>query len=221
MRTKTPSVDAEAEGKQLQETLNLSFPDLTVSTADSKIHVRGSFPVTHEGRVLDRYQIEIVWTASDIEVPTLLETGGRIPWIADRHMSRGGNACALVPEEWLIKPRDQRTLIQYLEGPVRNYFLWQSLYESGLEAPWGERKHGVPGLLQAYGDLVGFSEENAIRECLDYLSKDKLKGHWRCPCGSNLRLRDCHLSYLRDLRTKVPQYIAKLALKRLRNPVVR
>ena len=221
MRSRKPSVETEAEVRRFQEILNESFPDLTASAAESKIYVRGSFPVMHEGRVLDRYQIQIIWTASDIEVPTLLETGGRIPWIADRHMSQGGNACVLVPEEWLIKPRDQRTLVGYLEGPVRNYFLWQSLFESGLEAPWGERKHGVPGLLQAYSDLVGFSEESAIRECLDYLSKDRLKGHWRCPCGSNRRLRDCHLSYLRHLRTKVPQYIAKLALNRLRNPVVR
>lgn len=220
MRKTKSTAYLEAESSQLQANLNRLYPDLTVSVFGSDIRIRGSFPVVHEGRVLDRYQIEITWKSSGVEVPMLRETGGRIPWISDRHMSMGGYACLFVPEEWLIKPREERTLIHYLEGPVRNYFIWQSLFEQNVDAPWGERAHGRSGLLQAYGDLVGFSGEAAIKECLVYLSKEKLKGHWRCPCGSNRRLRDCHFTQLRDLRIKIPRYVAQLAVKRLQNPSV-
>ncbi len=221
MKRAEHKIQADAKAKLLQEDLNRSFPDLTASSNGPQVYVRGTFPVIHEGKILDRYQIEIVWTESDTEAPVLSETGGRIPWTADRHMSQGGKACLFVPEEWLIRPREQRTLVHYLEGPVRNYFLWQSLFERGVAPPWGERSHGVPGLLESYSDLLGFRDVAAIKRCLLYLSREKLKGHWACPCGANRRLRDCHMEHLRELRAKVPRHVAQLALKRLRNPTIK
>jgi hypothetical protein len=131
------------------------YSDLTFSVIANSIYIRGSYAVLYEGQVLDRYQIEIEWSDTDTEIPILRETGGRIPWIDDRHMSQGGLACLFVPEEWLLRPREERTLTQYLDGPVRNYFLWQSLFERGESPPWKDRSHGVPGLIEAYGDMVG------------------------------------------------------------------
>lgn len=211
----------ETRAGELQRDLETKYPDLTVSSAGTKVYIRGAFPVLQEGRVLDRYQIEIEWSESDLEVPLLRETAGRIPWIADRHMSQGGMACLFVPEEWLLRPREERTVIHYLDGPVKNFFLWQSLYERGKSPPWGERPHGPSGLIEAYGDLVGMKAPAAVLRCLVYLSRDQLKGHWTCPCGSSRRLRHCHIDHLHDLRKKIPRYIAKLALKRLRNPLIR
>jgi hypothetical protein len=205
----------------LQNDLGLKYPDFTVCCTGAKIYIRGAFPVLHEGMVLDRYQIEIEWSDSDTEVPLLRETGGRIPWIADRHMSRGGMACLFVPEEWLLRPREEKTVIHYLDGPARNYFLWQSLYDRGLSPPWKDRAHGVPGLLEAYGDMVGMEDESPVRRCLEYLSKEQIKGHWPCPCGSGKRTRDCHLTHMRELKSKIPGYIAQLALMRLANPTIR
>lgn len=207
--------------KELQRQMEAKYPDLTVSGAGAKISIRGAFPVLDDGKVLDRYQIEIEWSESDTEVPLLRETAGRIPWIADRHMSQGGLACAFVPEEWLLLPREERTVVHYLDGPVRNYFLWQSLHERGQAPPWKDRSHGAPGLVEAYGDMLEMEGESAIRCCLDYLSKEQVKGHWPCPCGSGERIRHCHLAHIRELQSKIPRHIAQLALKRLEKPVVR
>jgi hypothetical protein len=212
---------AAARAQELQREIETKYQDLTVGAVSSQIVIRGAFPVLHEGKVLDRYQIELQWSDSDREIPILRETGGRIPWIADRHMSQGGLGCLFVPEEWLLRPREERTLTQYLDGPVRNYFLWQSLFEGGESPPWKERSHGVPGLIEAYGDLVGMQDEQAIRSCLVLLSKDTIKGHWECPCGSGQRLRHCHLQHVRDLTLKIPRHIARLALRRLENPIMR
>lgn len=207
---------------ELQREIAEGFPDLTVSSIDSQIHIRGSFPIVHEGKTLDRYQIDIEWSDSLTEVPILRETGGRIPWIGDRHMSFGGMACLYVPEEWLIKPRNERTLTNYLSGPVRDYLLWQSLFEAG-KPQWKDRTHNIPGLLDAYGEMLGFKQEATIRRCLEYLSREQgIKGHWKCPCGSGRRIRECiHLEQLRAVRQRVPRYIAKLALERLSNPLIR
>jgi hypothetical protein len=211
----------EARARSVQLEIASRFPDLTVTCNGSKLHIRGAFPVLFEEAVLDRYQIEIDWVESDTEVPVLSETGGRIPWIADRHMSLGGKACLFVPEEWLLKRRDERTISHYLDGPVHNYFLWQSLFERGESPPWGERSHNVPGLIEAYGDMLDIRGEAAIRRSLVYLSRERLKGHWMCPCGSQRRMRDCHLEKFRKLKSKIPSRLAKLALKRLRNPTVK
>jgi hypothetical protein len=192
------------------------------SCIGTRIHVRGSFPILHEEKTLDRYQIEIEWSEGSTEVPVLRETGGRIPWFANRHMSKGGFACLFVPEEWLLIPREEKTLLNYLEGPVRDHFLWQSLFELG-KLPWKDRAHGILGLLQAYSEILGFQGEPSIRLCLEYLSREQgIKGHWRCPCGSGRRIRQCiHGEKLRALRQKIPRCIAKLAFNRLGKPVIR
>jgi len=221
MRARAPKIAPEARAKELQKDLGLKYPDFTVRSTGAKIYIRGAFPALHEGTVIDRYQIEIEWSDSDTEVPLLRETGGRIPWIADRHMSRGGMACLFVPEEWLLRSREEKTVIHYLDGPVRDYFLWQSLYDRGESPPWKDRAHFAPGLLEAYGEMVGMEGKSAVRCCLEYLSKEQIKGHWPCPCGSGKRTRDCHLTHMRELQSKIHRYIALSALARLTNLTIR
>jgi hypothetical protein len=222
MKNRSPKTPADIRAQELQRKIAGRFPDLTVSCSGRRSYVRGSFPILYEGKTLDRYQIEIEWTDSNVQAPMLRETRGRIPWLTERHMSIGGMACLFVPEEWLLKPKEERTLLDYLEGPVRDYFLWQSLFEQG-KSPWKDRDHKSKGLLEAYGEITGFPDEPAIRLCLEYLTRDqRIKGHWICPCGSGKRIRDCrHSEHLRSLRQKVPRHIAKLALKRLQHPIIR
>ena len=221
MNCTDPKALPEAKARSIQRQLEERFPDLTASTTGSRIYIRGAFPLVHEAMVLDRYQIEIEWSDSATEAPVLRETAGRIPRTNDRHMDSEGKACPLVPEEWLIRAPEARTIIHYLNGPVRNYFLWQSLTERGLTPPQGQRSHHVAGLIEAYGDMVGMHGEIVVRKCLDYVSKKKFKGHWICFCGSGLPLRSCHVEHLRHLQRKIPRHVAELALKRLANPTMR
>src|SRR5438094_903049 len=98
MRSTVSKISPEAKAEVLRRELEGKFHDLTVSYTGARVDIRGAFPVIHEGKVLDRYQVEIEWSDSDTEVPVLCETGGRIPWTAERHMSQGGKACLFVPE---------------------------------------------------------------------------------------------------------------------------
>jgi hypothetical protein len=117
------------------------------------------------------------------------ETGGRIPWFADRHVNHTGEACPIVPEEWLLRS-DRASIGAFLAGPVQNLFLGQILVEHGEPWPFGERQLGNDGLFEAYGEWVGTSDPGKIRIYLEYLSGTRLKGHRACPCGSNQKLRD-------------------------------
>jgi hypothetical protein len=218
---RTNSGTLETKTLEMQRQLRLKYPDLTVSCDGKRIYIRGSFPIIYEGKILDRYQIAIEWSESDKMIPLLIETGGRIPRIDDRHITNGGGACLLVPEEWLVRPQEERTVLHYLDGPVRNYFIWQSLYERGQSPRYQGRSHAKDGLIEAYGEMLGLKSEASISRYLEYLSKKKIKPHWPCPCGSGNQIRRCDCVHFRELQSKIPRHIAKSALARLTNPTIR
>jgi hypothetical protein len=196
--------------------LTTHYPDLRVVNEHGTVYIRGNLPVMDGADVLDRFLIEIEFPFDYPEsIPVLREIGGRIPWSADRHTNReNGEACPIVPEEWLIRA-DHDSILAFLNGPVRNFFLGQILAEEGRPWPFGEREHGIPGLIEAYGEIVGTSDEHTLRRYLDCLSRESLKGHWECPCGSLKRLRDCHLNVIKSLGERIPPRVAQQALSRL------
>lgn len=191
------------------------FSDLRLVVERGTVFVRGSFPIRYDAEELDRFRIEIEFPDDfPKSVPILREIGGRIPWHADRHVNHNGEACPIVPEEWLARP-EHNSILYFLNGPVLNFFLGQVLFEQGQPWPFGERSHGKSGLLEAYGELLGTTDETVVRRYLDILSRETLKGHWECFCGSQKRLRNCHLDSIKIMREKISPEIAKQALKRL------
>lgn len=180
---------------------------------DGRPSLRGSFPVVHESEELDRFVIQVDFPNGIAKLPAIREIGGRIPRTADRHVFVGGPICTEVPELTLL--RGDYSLLSYLEGPVRNYFLGQSLVERGEPWPFGERDHNKAGLVDAYGEVLGVSGEQTIRRYLDLLGHRKIKRHWPCPCGSGSQIRHCHRADVQRLQAKVSRAIARQALGRL------
>lgn len=197
----------------MERAVQETYPDLRLVMEGGRPIFRGSFPVVHDSKVLDRFSIEIEFPAGITKLPSIREIGGRIPKHRDHHVSDDGTICTEVPE--LILLRGGYSLVSYLDGAVRNYFLGQLLVEQGEPWPFGEWDHGKPGLLQAYGEILGVTGEQEIRRFLDCLGHKKVKGHWNCPCGSGKRIRDCHVDAIRKLQEFVPPPIARQALERL------
>jgi hypothetical protein len=190
------------------------YPDLRVVIEGGTVFARGSFPVMDGTDILDRFLIEVEFPRDyPASIPILREIDGRIPWNGNRHTNRDGTACPIVPEEWLIR-QDRDSILAFLGAPVRNFFLGQILIEVGKRWPFGERPHGDAGLIESYGELVGTTDPVAVRRYLDCLSKETVKGHWECPCGSKKRLRNCHLETIRTLRQNIAPSIARNALAR-------
>ena len=194
-----------------------AHPNLHFEVVNDVVLVRGTFPIAFEenGLASDLIEIELPKDYPK-SIPIARETDGRIPRTADRHMNPAdGTACVLLPDErWRVWPHGSR-LLQFLDGPVRNFFLGQSLVELGDPWPFGQWGHGANGIREYYAELVGTDDIRVITGYLDCLSKKKIKGHWPCPCRSGKRLRDCHWALVQDLTTKIPRRVVAESCEKL------
>ncbi len=202
--------------EQIKKEVRSVYPNLHFYLEDSLVFIRGTFPVIYEGTILDRYSIEIELPRDYPEsIPIVREVGGLIPHTSDYHMNKAGVTCLFLPEDhWRVYPPDS-TLLDFLKGPVHNFFLGQSHVRLGQPWPFGQWSHGSDGIREYYTELLGTNNLITIIKYLEYLRKPKLKGHWYCPCESGKRLRNCHVSELQDISVKIPSRIALQSLKSL------
>lgn len=168
------------------------------------------------GIVLDRYQISIEIPADfPASLPIVRETGGRIPWDPDFHVETNGIACVMLPDErWRIFP-ESAPFTDFIDGPVQNFFLGQSLVELGEDWPFDEWEHGERGILEYYKQLFESEDPATVLRYLRMLSKRTLKKHWKCPCGSGKKVRKCCEPKIKDLRRKVPPAVIRNACVRM------
>lgn len=196
---------------EVQQAVAKHQPELTVSRTDSLIILEGLFVVSGPAGPFDSYQIKAGITSGfPAEEPVVFEEGGRIPRIADRHVfPEHGNCCLGVWEEWLLTAQDHG-FDTFLTGPMHDYFVSQTYFEVDGVWPFGERSHGRLGMLEAYADLLGIAlDVKLIANYLNVLSRETIKGHVFCPCGSGRRLRQCHVADLERLRRKISPVMAK------------
>ena len=192
------------------------YPDLRFRLAGELVVLEGDFPLVAEGKVRDRYSVEITLAKDHPKsLPVVRELAGRIPRKPERHMNGDGTACVLLPDErWKSWPAGA-PLVDFLNGPLRNYFICQSVVESGDPWPMEELAHGAAGIRASYAELLGTDDVNVIRGYLACLAAKLVKGHWLCPCGSRKRLRDCHLARVLELRKKISPADASKSLRSL------
>jgi hypothetical protein len=190
---------------QIKGQVAAAYPNLHFSIRDHTAFLSGSFLLMEGERIIDRFLIEIEFPSDyPRDIPMIREIGGRIPRTPDRHVyGSGGIACLFVPDEQAWACPEGSTLLDFLNGPVRNFFLGQSLFEIEGTWPLGQRSHGVKGILEFYAEILGVNNREIIVRYIDVLRRKEIKGHWLCPCGSGKKLRYCHISKVNKLRDKI------------------
>lgn len=190
------------------------FSGLAVTVEAGRLFVRGELPILSvEGAELDRYSLEIEVPTDPVLLPVVRETGGRIPWTADRHMFTNGIACVMLPDErWKYFPIGT-PLVDFLNGPLLHYLIGQSMVEEGLEWP-AERRHNQDGVLDYYQELFETDDPATIVRSLYLLTREQVKGHWECACGSGKKLRTCCRDRFATLRARVHPKIAHASWER-------
>ena len=207
---------------EVKNAITFVQPDLTANLHNNGVSVSGIYvlsPTTCDHRgygSLVKYQIEILFpVAFPNKEPIVRETGSTIPHNADYHINSDGTCCINVWEAWALSTK-KISVQEYLNGPLRHFFISQHYKAENGEWPFGEEAHGKDGLLQAYSaELQCCNNEAKVKYLLRVLSKKMPKGHWLCPCGSGNLVRNCCVKKLYKLAEKVSAKDASKMLMRL------
>lgn len=203
---------------ELIEEVTTKFTDLWhVRDTNDKVCLAGAFPIVENGKTIDRFSIRIEFPHDyPASPPIVYEIGGRIPRTRDRHLDGNGAACLFVPDErWRYWPPGA-TILEFLNGPVRDFFLLQLFFELTGDPISQARPHGVEGKLEYYYEELETRSLDVVIKAVQYLARKEVKGHWDCYCGSGKRLRDCHFDKIRDLRCRIAPAIASQSYHDLR-----
>lgn len=192
--------------EEIRRDLAANFPLLHLFTdASGEAEVRGTFPVIgNGGQVLDSFQVSIrLPRGYPRDLPVTRETGGRIPWLSDRHIDHNGDACVLLPDErWRIFPVG-KPFLHYLTGALHSFFLSQLAFEAGMKWPFGEWGHGPNGIIEHYRELLKTKDLATIARYLDVLRRPKLELLRECPCGSGKKIGRCCRTKLYEMRRNI------------------
>lgn len=205
---------------EIESVLKEHYITLHLVQTDPYIVVRGVFPVRLEHTTIDQYFIEIAVPDNyPKQVPIVHELGKRIPVDLDFHVVTDGSLCLFLPDERWKYWGNGKVFLDFLQETVNDFFLGQVYHERHHEFPFGERRHGILGILDYYEEELGTDDVEAILRCLTYLSKRVIKGHWDCFCGSDKRLRQCHGKKMRDLRNKIPPETAQSTVMKINSAI--
>jgi len=121
---------------EVQEYLSAQQPELVAKQLEDFVEVTGKLLVVDEQGALDSFSICMEVPNDYPESnPLVWESGGRIPRVADRHIFWSyGNCCLGVWEAWLAKKPDP-SFAAFMDGPMADYFLGQSLVDLGYDWP--------------------------------------------------------------------------------------
>jgi hypothetical protein len=202
--------------EEISQVLASEYPSIVIARTSPRILVRGWFPVRLNQATLDRFNLEIVFPNDyPRSVPEVYEVGNRIPRDSDHHVMPEGMFCLFVPDERWRYWGEGKGVSEFLVEIVNDFLLFQLYFEQHGVPPFGERRHGIDGIFDYYGEEIGTNNREYIEQCIRYLSRKEVKGHWKCYCGSGQKLRHCHRDKVCELRNKIPYAIARLTLLRV------
>lgn len=192
------------------------YPDLHLIVNGNEVKVKGQWFIEQDSNVLQTYEILIsISEAYPNCVPVVYETGGKIPKKMDRHINpASGDACLFVEDErWEIWPTGA-SFKDFLEIPLRNFFLYQAYFEVMGHFPQGERSHGIIGKIEYFMEKFHLDSEDSILDILR-AGESPSKQNLLCPCGKIRKFKYCHGPVVHLMRTNISSDIWNKTLYQL------
>lgn len=174
--------------------LRVKYPYLFLENRDDGHSVRGTIFIEKDD-IKDRYEVEIqVGSDYPKKVPTVKEVGSKISQTF--HHNPDGSLCLEAPLTVYEVFRANETLINFVDNLLLPYLYIHSYYLKNGKLPFGEHAHGAEGILEDYRRRFQLSDDSSILRLIQILAENSYRGHHICPCGSGIKLRDCHGKYL-------------------------
>lgn len=149
----------------------------------------------------DFYRVNINCSDFPNSFPKVRELGERIPVDIDRHVYSSGNCCLTTrAKESLLLKTEIKTIYSFIKNIVIPFFQNNSYYEINKQYINGEYKHGIPGIMEAYHEIVNITDSKLLVDVLlDIVVGTRFNGSDPCLCNSGKQFRFCHLSNINNL----------------------
>ena len=150
-----------------------------------------------------QYAVEIVVPKADTALPVAIDKGSVIA-SSYPHRYADGSLCLETDSYIRYRFIDGIDLVEWMDEFVEPYFFSYEYYTRFGNFPFGERPHGLEGLIHTYQEF--WHENDLVVTCglLKYAAEENYRGHALCPCNSGKKLRQCHgpalFPYMRDKR---------------------
>lgn len=181
--------------KQIQDVLEV-YPDLSAQETKNGYLITGQFILNSEFSEIplyDEYFIEMnVSLKFPGVVPIVREVSGNIPEDFE-HIYENEELCLGAACDLYDFLDHHPFVVDFLNGPVTSYFYTASFYKRYKTVPYGERSHGLEGIIEAYLERYQLNDINLLVMLLAYVAGFyKYRGHLHCPCNSGKKFRNCH-----------------------------
>lgn len=187
------------------------YPGLSyrVDDAEERVYLEGALLLALEQtRVRTDIQVRIEFPPGyPLKEPRAYDSAGRFPHIADRHFFPDGRCCLWLPPESQWDRAAPDGLCRYLDQVALFFYrqlLCDALSTNGRVIwPGKARAHGDLGYVEYVLDLLDGDEK-----MLDVLAPAlgntiQLGRNDRCPCGSGIKYKRCHLEKVADIERRV------------------
>ena len=184
--------------EQVQRLLTV-YPKLEVKESDSvKIRLSGTIEVYRSAcnyTLQKEYPIELIIPIGNDDLPTVIETSNMID-ASYPHRYSDGSLCLETNTAIRLRFIDGFDLVAWMDEFVEPYFFSYEFYVRYGTFPFGERPHGLNGIIHTYQEIFHTDDGGATGTLLRYAAEESYRGHVSCPCGSGEKLRKCHGQYL-------------------------
>ena len=191
--------------EQVQEVLT-NFPQFNKQEGDKGIIISGKFILNNEFNKIplyDEYMIEVLVPLSfPDELPTVYETSNALDKDFE-HWYVNGELCLGAMCDLMDFVDQHRKLIDFFDGPLRSYFYSASYFKRYKTVPYGERSHGMAGIIEAYTERYNAENVQELVKLLAYTAGVvPYRGHAMCLCDSGKVFRKCHgAQVLKDIKS--------------------
>jgi hypothetical protein len=189
----------DSVNEQFEELCGI-YPQLKlVEMTDGKYEINGTINMDaiYEGmRLFDRYEIKMqIPPTYPTEFPKAYLDKSVLPQ-EFQHFYEDGELCLGVENDMWDKFERNPTLLHFFEEFVISYLYSVTYFKRFYDFPFGERPHGIDGIIEYYYEKFQIDNHRALFGILISIYKQKYRGHQPCPCGSGEKGRKCHGSMI-------------------------
>lgn len=190
------------------------YPRMAIQpTANAGLELRGTFAFCGQPEnrpaVADSFELTIrVPAAFPADLPSVTETGGKIPRDGHYHVNSDGTLCLGSPLRLLLALSRQPTLGGFATTCLVPY-LYAVSHKLLCGGPFvfNELAHGARGALRDYMDLFRLKRPEQAERALRLLGMKRRRANKQvCPCGCGRPVGRCRFNFrLREFRMRAPR----------------